>query len=60
MSVGAEYMLKQSKLHMSVDSNLTIKSALETTVMPGVTIQLCAEEQHPKDAYKFGMGIMMG
>lgn len=47
-------------MHMSVDSNLVFKSLLETTVMPGFMIQLSAEEQHFKDIYKFGFGIMMG
>lgn len=60
MSIAAEYVLKQSKMHMSVDSNLVFKSLLETTVMPGFMIQLSAEEQHFKDIYKFGFGIMMG
>ena len=60
MSIAAEYILKQSKLHMSADSNLVFKSVLETTVMPGFTVQLSAEEQHFKEIYKFGVGIMMG
>lgn len=60
MSLAVEYILKQSKLNMSIDSNLTVKSTIETTVLPGFTLQLCAEEQHLKDAFRFGLGITMG
>eukprot|EP00597_Dinobryon_sp_UTEXLB2267_P004048 CAMPEP_0170077946 /NCGR_PEP_ID=MMETSP0019_2-20121128/14637_1 /TAXON_ID=98059 /ORGANISM="Dinobryon sp., Strain UTEXLB2267" /LENGTH=265 /DNA_ID=CAMNT_0010290531 /DNA_START=264 /DNA_END=1064 /DNA_ORIENTATION=- len=60
MSVGAEYTLKQSKLHMSVDSNLLIKSTVETTVAPGVMMQFTAEVCQVKSSYRFGYGIIMG
>ena len=60
MSVGAEYMLKQSKLHMSVDSNLQLKSMVETAIAPGVQMQLCADMVQHKGAYKFGFGVLMG
>jgi hypothetical protein len=60
MSVGAEYMLKQSKLHMSVDSNLQLKSMVETAIAPGVQMQLCADMVQHKGVYKFGFGILMG
>lgn len=59
MSVGAEYMLKQSKLQMSIDSNLLIKSYLETNLGPGITMQFCAEMQQHKEHFKFGYGIQM-
>jgi hypothetical protein len=60
MSVGVEYTMKQSKLHLSVDSNLLIKSALETTVSTGISLQLAAEMQQFQNIYKFGYGITMG
>jgi hypothetical protein len=60
MSVGAEYILKQSKLHMSVDSNLHLKSLLETTLAPGIQLQFCAEMSQFKEVYRFGYGIIMG
>ena len=60
MSFGAEYTLKQSKLHMSVDSNLLLKSSLESTLAPGVTMQFAAEMMQAKEHYKFGYGIVMG
>lgn len=56
-AVGAEYQLKQSKLHFSVDSDMLIKSAVEATVTPGVQLQLCAEIQHSAEAYRFGYGL---
>lgn len=60
MSVGAEYTMKQSKLHMSIDSSLFVKSTLSTTISPGTDLQLCAEMQHANQHYKIGLGVMMG
>lgn len=60
MSLSAEYQLKQSKLQMSVDSALTIKSTLETTISPGVTFQLAGEVSQLTDTYRFGYAISMG
>jgi hypothetical protein len=60
MSFGAEYYLKQSKLQMSVDSNLHVKSLVETTIVPQVQLQLSAEMLQSKDVYRFGYGIVMG
>ena len=59
MTVGAEYTLKQSKLHMSFDTNMLLKSYLETQVGPGVTMQFCAEMKQSAEHYKFGYGIQM-
>jgi len=59
MTLAAEYMLKQSKLHMSVDSNLLLKSTLETNVAPGMMLQFCAEAAQLKNSYKYGFGIVM-
>ena len=58
MSVTAEYTLKQSKVNFSVDSGLSIKSLVETTVTPGVNIQLASDVNHGKDQYKFGFGFV--
>jgi len=60
VSVGAEYTLKQSKLHMSLDSNLVAKSSVETTLAPGMTMQLCAEIAQAAQTYRFGFGVSMG
>ena len=60
MSVGAEYMYKQGRLQMSVDSNLTIKSALDTNVSPGMNLQLVAELSQLNQQAKFGTFLMMG
>lgn len=60
MTLGAEYQLKQSKINMSVDSNLEVKSMMETTIVPGVQLQFSAEMAHLQKSYKFGYGIVMG
>jgi hypothetical protein len=60
MSVSAEYQLKQSKIQMSLDSTMTIKSMLETTVSPGVTLQMSAQVSQLTDQYHFGTAISMG
>ena len=60
MTLAAEYTLKQSKLHMSVDSNLQMKSQVETSLTPGVQMQLSAEIGHLSSQYRFGYGIVMG
>eukprot|EP00604_Paraphysomonas_vestita_P000603 CAMPEP_0174825016 /NCGR_PEP_ID=MMETSP1107-20130205/41055_1 /TAXON_ID=36770 /ORGANISM="Paraphysomonas vestita, Strain GFlagA" /LENGTH=261 /DNA_ID=CAMNT_0016055699 /DNA_START=201 /DNA_END=986 /DNA_ORIENTATION=+ len=60
MTLSAEYILKQSKLNFSVDSNLFLKSMLETTIAPGTSIQFSAEVLHAKEHYRFGYGITMG
>jgi mitochondrial import receptor subunit TOM40 len=57
---AAEYTFKQSKLSMSIDSNLELKSTVETTVAPGVQMQFSAEMAHMKNQYRFGYGIIMG
>ena len=45
---------------MSVDSNLLIKSTVETTVAPGVLMQFTADVCQIKGTYRFGYGIIMG
>lgn len=58
--MSTEYTLKQSKLQMGVDSNLLIKSSMETALAPGVTLQFSAEMNQLKEHYRFGYGIAMG
>eukprot|EP01040_Poterioochromonas_malhamensis_P009803 gene9803-10647_t len=60
MSLNAEYILKQSKLQMSVDSNLHLKSVVETSVISGFQLQFSAEMSQFKDVYRFGYGVFMG
>ena len=59
-SLLAEYELKQSKITMGVDSNLDVKTSIETMLAPGVQMQLCADIGHLKGHYRFGYGIVMG
>lgn len=57
-TVTGEYILKQSKIHMSVDSNFGVKSMLETQVVPGLTLQLASDVNQPADQYRFGFGFV--
>mmetsp|Transcript_2848 Transcript_2848/g.4360 ORF Transcript_2848/g.4360 Transcript_2848/m.4360 type:complete len:323 (-) Transcript_2848:115-1083(-) len=59
-SVGAEFMLKQSKIQLGIDSNFVIKSYLETHLSPNTQLQLCAETMQLNNHYRFGFGILMG
>jgi hypothetical protein len=59
-AAGAEYTLKQAKLQMSLDSNFTLRSCLESQMMPGIKLQVAAELQHANDQFKCGYGISMG
>lgn len=59
-TVSAEYSLKQGKLHLSIDSNLTVKSSLETSLSPGVNLLGSAEVSTIADVYRFGYGLSMG
>lgn len=60
MTVTAEYILKQSKINFSLDSNMFLKTMVETTLAPGTSLQFSAEVLHIKDHYRFGYGITMG
>ena len=60
MSLGAEFIMKQSKVHMGIDSKLIVRSAIETQLAPGVTLQFSAEALQMADHYRFGYGIQMG
>lgn len=55
--VGAEFQLKQSKIHTVVDGGGCIKTVCETKITPGMNLQLSAEADHMKDNYRFGYGL---
>jgi hypothetical protein len=57
MAVGAEYLLKQGKLHFSIDSNLAVKSSVDTNIADGVNLQLCAETSNFNNNIKLGVAI---
>lgn len=59
MTLSAEYILKQSKLQMSVDSNLQIKSLVDTNIGPGMQLQFAAEVNQPANSYRFGYGLIL-
>lgn len=60
MTVGAEYTLKQSKIQMTIDSSMVLRSSVDTTIVPGVLFNLSAEMRQDKDHYRFGYGIILG
>lgn len=57
MSVGAEFILKQSRIQLSLDSDITWRTLLETTVTPMVSLQLSAEVAQLSESYRYGFGI---
>ena len=59
MSLSSEFFLKQSKLHMGIDSNLLLKSYIETNATPTTQLQFSAEICQPKNYYRFGVGICL-
>jgi hypothetical protein len=59
MAIAAEYQLKQSKVHFSIDSDLMIKSAVDINIGPGSQLQLSSEVQQVTDTYRFGFGVNM-
>jgi hypothetical protein len=60
MGCSAEYMLKQGKVHFGVDSNMVVKSYVETAIAQGQQLQVAAEMQHSSDTYRFGIGLTLG
>jgi hypothetical protein len=59
-AVAAEFTLKASKVHMSTDQNLNVKSTLNITLGPGQELLFSAEMSQLSGDYKFGYGIQMG
>ena len=61
MNVSAQYILKQSKVTVGVDSELVMRSTVESNIAQGMQLTLSAEiPQLKQDASRFGVGILMG
>ena len=61
MNLSAQYILKQSKVTMGVDSDLTMRTTVESNIAQGVQLSISAEiPQLKQDSCRFGYGIMMG
>lgn len=60
VTAAAEYTLKQSKLHMSLDTNAFVRSSIESTLSQGVRMTMAAEMNQAKEHYKFGLMLLMG
>lgn len=56
----ANYTLKESRGNLSVDSDLTIKSSVESSISPGVNLQIVAETSQLNTQAKVGVMATMG
>lgn len=59
-TLGAEYILKQARLHMSIDSNVQVRSAIDANTGQGFQLQLSGDLGHLSGASRFGFGLMIG
>lgn len=59
VTVAAEYFLKQSKILMSLDSDVTVRSTIDTQVLGGLSLTLNAEVQPLAQSLKIGYGFSM-
>jgi len=61
MNASAQYILKQSKVTMGVDSDLTMRTTVESNIAQGVQLSISAEiPQLQQDQCKFGYALLMG
>ena len=59
-SLSAEFMLKQAKLHMTVDRNLAVATVIESNVRPGLKLMFSATLDHASDGFNCGYGLQFG
>lgn len=61
MNLTAQYKLKQSSITMGFDSDLTLRSTVESNIAQGVQLTISAEIPHlNQGACKFGYCLLMG
>jgi hypothetical protein len=60
MSLTSQYFLKQSKIEIGFDSNLLIRSTLETNVYPGLSLAFAGEMLQASNHFKFGTAVTLG
>ena len=58
--LGAQFMLKQSRMLCQIDGTGKITSTLECMPMMGIRLALSGEMHHASDHYKFGYGLSIG
>ncbi|CAG7868092.1 unnamed protein product [Brassica rapa] len=56
-SVGYDLMFRQSRVRGKIDSNGVVFAHVEEQLCPGLGLLLCAEVDHVKTDYKFGLGV---
>jgi hypothetical protein len=59
-ALGAEYILKQSRLQMSIDSNIQVRSVVEVNTGQGFQLQFSGDLGHLSGTARFGFGLMVG
>ena len=59
-ALGAEYILKQSRLQMSIDSNIQVRSVVEVNTGQGFQLQFSGDFGHLSGTARFGVGLMVG
>lgn len=59
-ALGAEYILKQSRLQMSIDSNVQVRSTVDINTGQGFQLQFSGDLGHLSGSARFGFGIMVG
>ena len=59
-ALSADFMLKQAKIQTSIDKQLTVRTAVESNVRPGLKLLLSAELDHATDGFKCGYGLQFG
>jgi len=61
MNLSAQYILKQSRISIGVDSDLTMRTTIESNVSQGVQLSISAElPQLKQEGCRFGLGLTMG
>ena len=60
VSIGGEFIMRQSKFQANVTSKGIIQVVLQEIVAPNLSLLLSGIVDHKKDAYKFGVGLQLG
>ncbi|KAG5186563.1 eukaryotic porin-domain-containing protein [Tribonema minus] len=59
VAVGAEFNLKQSKLHFAVNGSGTVDGNIEVRFLPMASVSFAGQLNHVEDKHRFGFGMQM-
>eukprot|EP00612_Vaucheria_litorea_P000287 CAMPEP_0171457540 /NCGR_PEP_ID=MMETSP0945-20130129/3584_1 /TAXON_ID=109269 /ORGANISM="Vaucheria litorea, Strain CCMP2940" /LENGTH=310 /DNA_ID=CAMNT_0011983181 /DNA_START=179 /DNA_END=1111 /DNA_ORIENTATION=+ len=59
VNVGAEFNLKQSKLHFGVNGSGVVDSNIEVKIFPTASMTFAGQLNHAEDKHRFGFGLQM-